>query len=128
MHLIDKPRLKVLSKRRHSAAEPDVLAIGGFGCAGQGGVNPTVDKMKDGAAVHGDGRARMVGEDEDGSVIRRVVAPPPLPSVVGPRSANRPEHVSTENPGSDIGETSRRRPVPSSAETSGCRRTIDATR
>src|SRR5580658_864171 len=61
--------------------------------------------MEDGAALHNDWRARMVGEDEGGSVIRRVVAPPPLPSVVGPGSTNRPEHVSAQNPGAHIGES-----------------------
>src|SRR5580704_12760709 len=53
----------------------------------------------------------MVGEDEDGSVVRRVVAPPPLPSVVGPMATNRPKHVPPENPSSDIGETARRKVV-----------------
>src|SRR5580700_2508536 len=47
----------------------------------------------------------MVGEDEDGCVIRRVFAPPAFPGVVGPGSTNGAEHVSTQNPGSDIGET-----------------------
>src|SRR5580704_1857745 len=47
----------------------------------------------------------MVGEDEDGSVIGRVFAPPPLPGVVGPRSTDRPKHVPAKNPSSDIGET-----------------------
>ena len=53
----------------------------------------------------------MVGEDEDGSVVRRVVAPPPLPSVVGPMATNRPKHVPTENPRSDIGEPACRKVV-----------------
>src|ERR1700723_3518767 len=53
----------------------------------------------------------MVGEDEDGSVVRRVIAPPPLPSVVGPKPANRPEHISTENPSSNIGKAAGRKAV-----------------
>jgi hypothetical protein len=40
----------------------------------------------------------MMGEHEDGDVIRRIVAPPSLPLVVGPRSTNRTEHISTEDP------------------------------
>src|SRR5208337_2380770 len=104
MHLIDQLGLKVLSNGSNSATEPDVFAIGGFGCAGQSGVN-IPDEVEDGATGHGDGWAGIVGEYEDGSVVRRVVAPPPLPSVVGPGSANRPKHVPAQNPSSDIGES-----------------------
>jgi hypothetical protein len=44
----------------------------------------------------------MIGENEDGSVIRRIFAPPPLPSVVGPRAAHRPKHVSPDDPCADV--------------------------
>jgi hypothetical protein len=53
----------------------------------------------------------MIREHKNGSVERRVVAPPPLPTVVVPRSANRPEHVPADNPGSNIDETTCRKIV-----------------
>src|SRR5260370_12382753 len=98
MHLIDERRAKVLSDRGNSAAESDIFVVGGFGRARQHSVNVIGDKVEDGAAIHGDRWPRMVGEYENGSVVRRVVAPPPPPRVVGPRSTNRPQHVSTHNP------------------------------
>src|SRR5271167_4596067 len=48
----------------------------------------------------------MVCEYKDGSVVRRIVAPPPLPGRIGPRSPNRPKHVSAQNPCSDMGKPS----------------------
>src|SRR5262249_22396068 len=46
----------------------------------------------------------MVGEHENGGVIRRVIAPPALPAVVRPGSSHRPEHVAAHDPGSDVVE------------------------
>src|SRR5450759_461328 len=53
----------------------------------------------------------MVGKYKNGSVVRRTVAPPPLPSVIGPGPANGPEHVPAQNPCSDIGKPSCREAV-----------------
>ena len=69
------------------------------------------DEMKRRAAVHGDRRPGVVGENENGRVIRWVVAPPSLPRIVGPGSSDRPEHVPAHDPGSDIGESARREAV-----------------
>jgi hypothetical protein len=38
-------------------------------------------------------------QDEDRNVVGRIVAPPTLPGHIRPRAANRPEHVSPEDPG-----------------------------
>src|SRR5262249_30764751 len=54
------------------------------------------------AALHGNRLARMMRKHEHGDVIGRVVTPPPLPLVVGPRPAHRPEHVAAEDPGADV--------------------------
>src|SRR5690349_1070286 len=39
-----------------------------------------------------------MGQDEDLCVIRRLVSPPSLPVLVGPRAPHRTEHVPSENP------------------------------
>src|SRR5262245_20270185 len=52
--------------------------------------------------VHRNGFARVVSQDKDRSVIRRIVAPPSLPLVIQPRSPDRAAHVATEDPGSDV--------------------------
>jgi hypothetical protein len=50
----------------------------------------------------------MVGQDENWDVKWRVVTPPPLPCIVGPRSSDWAEHVSTHDPRSNIHYTARR--------------------
>jgi hypothetical protein len=49
-----------------------------------------------------DNGARMVREDKDGHVIRRLVSPPAFPGIVFPWAADRPEHVAAQYPGADI--------------------------
>ncbi|MNE36749.1 hypothetical protein D3C80_1305730 [compost metagenome] len=44
----------------------------------------------------------MVGQDEDGDVVGRVVPPPAFPVLVRPLPAQRAEHVAPQNPGADI--------------------------
>jgi len=48
------------------------------------------------------------GEHEDRRVIGRLLAPPAAPALVGPRPADRAEHVASEDPRSDAVESSRR--------------------
>jgi hypothetical protein len=62
-------------------------------------MNSTRDEAVLGAAFHGERRSRMVGEYEHWRVKRRIVAPPAPPSIVGPRTANRAEHVAAHDPG-----------------------------
>ena len=61
--------------------------------------------MKRRIAFHLDGRARVMSQDEDRHVIGWVVAPPAFPVQIGPRTANRSEHVPPENPCADILES-----------------------
>src|SRR5581483_8658998 len=58
-------------------------------------------------AGHPERRPSIVREYENRGVIRRLVAPPTLPRVVGPRSSHRPEHVPAEDPGAEAGESER---------------------
>src|SRR4051812_37675216 len=58
--------------------------------------------MEDGAALHLQRRARMVGQDEDRYVVRWVRSPPAIPVIVPPRSAHRSEHVAAHDPGAEI--------------------------
>src|SRR5262245_6438694 len=53
--------------------------------------------------IHLDGGPDVVGEDEDGGVIDRVVAPPPPPLIVRPRAALRTELVATHDLRADAG-------------------------
>jgi hypothetical protein len=109
MHLVNELRLKILANRGNTASEPDVLSIRGLGGLLERGMDPASDKAELGASIHRDGRPGMVCEHEDRCVIRRVLAPPPLPGAVRPRPANWPEHVSTHDPGSYTRKAARRK-------------------
>ena len=102
---IDKSGAQKLADRRNATSDPNILSICGRGSTLGRGVNTLGDKMKRCTSRHGDRRARVVGEHEDRSVIRGIVAPPALPALIGPRSSHRPEHVAPDDPGADVVET-----------------------
>src|SRR6185436_10038846 len=52
--------------------------------------------------LHLEGLARMVREDEDRHAVRRLLAPPALPALIGPRSTHRAEHVAAQDPGAEV--------------------------
>src|SRR4051794_41882626 len=58
--------------------------------------------MEDGAALHLQRRARMVGQNEDRHMVRWIGAPPALPLLARPGSAHRSEHVAAHDPGAEI--------------------------
>jgi len=109
MKLINKRRAKILSNRFYASSDLNIVPLRCFACALQCRLDAVRNKMENRPAVHGDGRAGKVCKHEDRSVIRRVVTPPTLPRVVGPWTANRPEHVPAQNPGPDIREPAGRK-------------------
>src|SRR6476659_5132346 len=58
--------------------------------------------MEDGAALHLERWTRMVGNDKDRHMVRRIGAPPALPLMVRPPPAHRPEHIAAHDPGAEI--------------------------
>ncbi len=104
VHVIDESGAKVLPEGGDAAAQPDIPAVGSVNGSIQRGVNAIGDKVEGGASGHGKRSARVVGEDENRSVVRRIVAPPSLPNVVWPGAADRTEHVSANDPRADIVE------------------------
>jgi len=105
MQFVNKLCVEVLLDRGDAAAEPDVSSIGSLMSKFEGGVNSIGDEMKGRPFIHGDRCARMMGQDENRDVIRWVTSPPALPRVVGPRTSNRPEHVTAQNPGTNVSQT-----------------------
>src|SRR5207302_1479418 len=101
VHLVDDALLEILADRRDAASDADVARAGGFLCAAERLVE-AADEVERGAALHLDGRVRVVREDERGHVIWRIVSPPSLPRIVGPRAAARREHVAAEDPRTDV--------------------------
>src|SRR5262249_25077097 len=96
MQLVDQAACEQLPHRRGAAADLDVEPAGGrlrlferFLHAG--------DEMEDGAPLHRQRRAPMIGHDEGGRFEWRAVAPPALPGRIAPGAARRREHVPPED-------------------------------
>src|SRR5262245_4498129 len=60
------------------------------------------------AAFHFDRRARVMGQHEHIGVIRRIVAPPALPPIVGPLAADGAEHIAAHDPRAYVLKPARR--------------------
>src|SRR6185436_8365682 len=60
-------------------------------------------EVEGGPSFHLDRLTRMMGEDEHGVVVGRVVAPPARPLLVAPgAAADRAEHVPAHHPSADV--------------------------
>src|SRR5262245_17272018 len=93
MDLVHEACLQILANRRDPAPEPDVLPARGRPRLIQNAMTPAGDEAKLRSAGHAERRASVMGEHEDGRVIGRALSPPASPGLVGPWSADRPEHV-----------------------------------
>jgi len=87
MHFIDQPGLEILTNSRHTATEAHILATGHVASALQSHMNAFGYEMESRAASHDDRRPCVVRKHKNGCVIRRTVAPPPLPGIIQPSSA-----------------------------------------
>src|SRR5262245_49812608 len=93
VELVDQAGAQVLADRGDPAAQADVAPRRGFLRLLERSVDSFGDEMKHGAAFHRQRRPRMMRQHEDRRVVRRLLAPPTLPTLVGPRSADGSEHV-----------------------------------
>src|SRR5882672_3457612 len=101
MQLVDQPGAQELSDCGHASAQPDVaVARGGLRLL-ERGPNSVGNEIEYGAALHRDRRPRMMREHEYRNMIGRLLAPPALPALVGPGTADRAEHVAPQDPGTD---------------------------
>jgi hypothetical protein len=107
VQLIDEPRTKILPDSVSSAANAHIHSVGCVARPVERLVNTARDEVECRSAFHLYGRARVMSQDESWNVIRWVVPPPAFPVHVGPGTANRSEHVSSENPGANILEAPR---------------------
>jgi len=97
MQLIDQPGAKILTRRLDATADLHVATIGGLFRPVQRRLDTVGHEDEGGAAFHLDRIARMVRQHEGRRVIGRIVAPPALPALVRPRTADRPEHIAAED-------------------------------
>lgn len=99
MQLVDQAGLQILPNGRYAAANADVALARCRPRLLQRGMNASGHKLKFRASRHPERWSRVMGEHEDGRVVRRLIPPPALPAVIRPRTSDGTEHVSTENPG-----------------------------
>src|SRR6202042_962342 len=98
VQLIDEVRTKILLDSVRSASNAHIHSVGCVARPVERLVNAARDEVECRSAFHLDGRARVMSQDESWNVIGWVVPPPAFPVHVGPGTANRSEHVSSENP------------------------------
>src|SRR5690606_5690129 len=91
VQLIDQAFAKILLDRVRPAADAHVQSAGRLACTGERLANAAGDEVERRAAFHVERRTRMMGQDEDRKVIRRIAPPPALPARVRPWAANGPE-------------------------------------
>src|SRR5919201_285791 len=101
VHLVDEPRLEILTNGRRAAADLDVVLSRGSPRFGERAMD-VVDEDELCAAFHLHGRAAVVRENEDGHVVGWVLAPPTLPAFVRPGPAHRSEHVAPHDVRADV--------------------------
>src|SRR5687767_1018794 len=94
MHLVDDLRTKILPVR--------VVGAGGLSGPRERLFDAAGDEVERGAALHLDGFARVMCEDEDRHVVWRVVAPPPSPCIIRPFTADGTEHVAAHDPRAEV--------------------------
>jgi hypothetical protein len=107
VQLIDEARTKILPDGVRSTANTHIHSVGRVARLVKCLVNTARDEVECRFAFHLDGWAHVMSQDESWNVIGRVVPPPAFPVHVGPGAANRPEHVSSENPRANILEAPR---------------------
>lgn len=102
VNFVQKSRLHILADCCRPTANPDVSPIGRRHGPLQRRFDSFRDEVKGGAALHGDGRSRVMGQDKDRRVVWRVIAPPAPPTVVRPGTSTCGEHIAAQDPGANI--------------------------
>src|SRR6185295_3175369 len=88
VQLVNQTGAEILPDRGDPTANADVAISGRLFRLLQSGVDAVGDEVKRGASGHLERCPRVMGEDEGGHVVRRLVAPPAFPAFVGPRAAH----------------------------------------
>src|SRR5687768_5261937 len=102
VQLVDQAGLEILPDGGGAPEQSNVLLAGRGSCAVERRTYSVGHEVEDGAALHLLWRARMVREHESRCVVRRILSPPSAPRFVGPWTADRTEHVATEDECADV--------------------------
>src|SRR3954470_4442006 len=103
LEFVQQSGREVLRGDLGAAPKHDVLAAGGLPCLFERGLDSVGDEVERGPSLHLHGITRVMGEDEHGVVVGRVVAPPARPLLFAPvTTVDRAEHVSAHHAGPDV--------------------------
>src|SRR2546426_562645 len=103
LKFVQQSRCQVLPSDVGAAPKPDVFAAGGLPCLFERGLDSVGDEVERGPSLHLHGITRVMGENEHGVVVGRVVAPPARPLLVAPGTTmDRAEHVSAHHASPDV--------------------------
>src|SRR5215213_3199799 len=103
LKFVQQSRCQVLLRDLAAPPKHDVFAAGGLHCLFERGLDSVGDEMERGPSLHHHGVTRVMGKNEHGVVVGRVVAPPARPLLVAPgTAADRAEHVSAHHAGADV--------------------------
>jgi Pyruvate phosphate dikinase, AMP/ATP-binding domain len=100
--LINETRGQVLVDDGRATGQPDIVTLCGFLGPCERGLNAVRHELEDGAALHLEWLARMVGENEHRVVVGRVLAPPASPRVIRPLATDRSERVPAHDRRADV--------------------------
>jgi hypothetical protein len=101
--LVQQSHCQVLLSDLGAARKHDVFAAGGLPCLFERGLDSVGDEVERGPSLHLHRITRVMGEDEHGVVVGRIVAPPARPLLVARgTTADRAEHVPAHHPGADV--------------------------
>src|SRR5262249_51922418 len=89
MQLVDQAGTQILPNGGNAATHADVTPARSGACLLEGGMNTFCDEPKLRTSGHLERRSRMMGEHEDRHMIRRLLAPPSLPTLIPPAAPDR---------------------------------------
>ena len=101
MNLVDEIGIEKLAQRGDATAEAHVFAFGRLKGLRQCVLRRRINKMKR-RVPQGDGGAHVMREYKHRRMERRVVAPPPFPVIVLPRSALGAKFIAPHDFGTDV--------------------------
>src|SRR3984885_12375890 len=104
MQLVNQAGAQKLPNGGYATTQADVATARCGSRLFHSGMNAFGDKAKLRASRHPKRRPRVMRQHEDGRVIWRLIAPPPLPALVRPRASDRTEHVAPKNPSTNSGK------------------------
>src|SRR6266496_4037314 len=103
LELVQQSRCQVLLSDVAAAPKHDVFAAGGLPCLFERGLDSVGDEVERGPTLHLHGITRVMGDNEYGVVVGRVVAPPARPLLVAPgTTTDRAEHVPAHHRSADV--------------------------